>query len=90
MPDVYLYDTTLRDGAAREGVSFSLEDKIKILKRLDAFGMHYVEGGYPASNPKDKEFFEAASKIELANSKLSAVPAGPERLLQTTKTSKNC
>jgi len=72
VPDVYLYDTTLRDGAAREGVSFSLEDKIKILKRLDSFGMHYIEGGYPASNPKDLEFFEAASKIELASAKLVA------------------
>jgi 2-isopropylmalate synthase len=72
LPDVYLYDTTLRDGAAREGVSFSLEDKIKILKHLDVFGMHYVEGGYPASNPKDAEFFAAASKIELSNSRLVA------------------
>jgi 2-isopropylmalate synthase len=72
LPDVYLYDTTLRDGAAREGVSFSLEDKIKILRHLDAFGMHYVEGGYPASNPKDAEFFAAASQIELANAKLVA------------------
>jgi len=72
VPDVFIYDTTLRDGAAREGVSFSLEDKIKILKHLDAFGMHYVEGGYPASNPKDLEFFEAATKIALKNSKLVA------------------
>jgi 2-isopropylmalate synthase len=72
LPDVFIYDTTLRDGAAREGVAFSLEDKIKILKRLDAFGMHYVEGGYPASNPKDLEFFEAASKITLKNAKLVA------------------
>ena len=72
LPDVYLYDTTLRDGAAREGVSFSLEDKIKILKHLDAFGMHYIEGGYPASNPKDLEFFEAASGIQLANARLVA------------------
>ncbi|MBU1672781.1 MAG: citramalate synthase [Actinobacteria bacterium] len=72
MPQVYLYDTTLRDGAAREGVSFSLEDKIKILKHLDAFGMHYVEGGYPASNPKDLEFFNAAAGLELKNSKLVA------------------
>jgi len=72
LPDVYLYDTTLRDGAAREGISFSLEDKIKILKHLDAFGMHYVEGGYPASNPKDSEFFQAAAGIELANAKLVA------------------
>lgn len=72
MPDVYIYDTTLRDGAAREGVSFSFEDKIKILKRLDAFGVHYVEGGYPASNPKDAEFFKVASSIELKNAKLVA------------------
>ncbi len=72
MPDVVIYDTTLRDGAAREGVAFSLEDKIKILKRLDAFGMHYVEGGYPASNPKDREFFAAARDVELKNAKLVA------------------
>ena len=72
MPDVFLYDTTLRDGAAREGVSFSLEDKLKILRQLDSFGMHYVEGGYPASNPKDKEFYEAASRLELENTRLVA------------------
>lgn len=72
LPDVYLYDTTLRDGAAREGVSFSIDDKLKILKRLDEFGMHYVEGGYPASNPKDKEFFDAAAKIELRHARLVA------------------
>lgn len=72
MPEVYLYDTTLRDGAAREGVSFSLEDKLKILRRLDSFGMHYVEGGYPASNPKDQQFFEAASKLELSSTRLVA------------------
>lgn len=72
MPDVYLYDTTLRDGAAREGVAFSLEDKMKILRRLDAFGMHYVEGGYPGSNPKDQEFFEAACGVALKNAKLVA------------------
>lgn len=72
MPDVYLYDTTLRDGAAREGLAFSLEDKLKILRRLDAFGMHYVEGGYPASNPKDQEFFDAASAITFKNAKLVA------------------
>ncbi|PKQ28492.1 MAG: citramalate synthase [Candidatus Anoxymicrobium japonicum] len=70
MPDVFIYDTTLRDGAAREGVSFSLEDKMKILKRLDSFGVHYIEGGYPASNPKDLEFFAEASKLRLANAKL--------------------
>lgn len=52
-----LYDTTLRDGAQREGMSLSVEDKLKILQRLDDFGVHYVECGYPASNPKDAEFF---------------------------------
>jgi 2-isopropylmalate synthase len=72
LPDVYLYDTTLRDGTAREGVSLSPEDKLKILRHLDSFGMHYVEGGYPASNPKDREFFSAAVKIKLKNAKLVA------------------
>lgn len=72
MPDVYLYDTTLRDGTAREGLSLSSEDKLKILRHLDAFGMHYVEGGYPGSNPKDQEFFAAATRLELKNTKLVA------------------
>jgi 2-isopropylmalate synthase len=72
VPDVYLYDTTLRDGAAREGVTFSLEDKLKILKHLDQFGIHFVEGGYPASNPKDQGFFEAAREVALENAKLVA------------------
>lgn len=72
MSDVCLYDTTLRDGTAREGVSLSSEDKLKILRHLDSFGMHYIEGGYPASNPKDQEFFNAATKLKLNNSKLVA------------------
>ena len=62
----------MRDGAAREGVSFSIEDKLKILRHLNSFGMHYVEGGYPASNPKDQEFFDAATKLELKHTKLVA------------------
>ncbi|MBU4193780.1 MAG: citramalate synthase, partial [Actinobacteria bacterium] len=72
LPDVFIYDTTLRDGAAREGLTFSLEDKLKILRHLDAFGIHYVEGGYPASNPKDQEFFDAASQLKLETAKLVA------------------
>ncbi len=52
-----LYDTTLRDGAQREGMSLSVEDKLKILHKLDEFGVHYVECGFPASNPKEEEFF---------------------------------
>jgi 2-isopropylmalate synthase len=58
--DVYLYDTTLRDGSQREGLSFSLEDKLRILELLDEFGIPYVEGGFPSSNPKDAEFFRRA------------------------------
>ncbi|HEY9786128.1 MAG TPA: citramalate synthase [Candidatus Obscuribacterales bacterium] len=54
---VYLYDTTLRDGAQRKGLSFSLEDKLRITSLLDAFQIPYIEGGWPGSNPKDAEFF---------------------------------
>ena len=67
---VEIYDTTLRDGAQTEGVSFSTEDKLDVLNRLDAFGIDFVEGGFPASNPKDKAFFQAAQRLDLSNSKL--------------------
>jgi 2-isopropylmalate synthase len=67
----------LRDGAQTEGVSFSPEDKLDILARLDAFGIDFVEGGFPSSNPKDKAFFKAAQKLELSNVKL--VPFGSTR-----------
>ncbi|HOB38703.1 MAG TPA: citramalate synthase [Methanomassiliicoccaceae archaeon] len=69
---VVIYDTTLRDGSQTEGVSFSTEDKLDILKKLDHFGMDYVEGGWPGSNPKDAAFFEAASKLELKHARLTA------------------
>jgi 2-isopropylmalate synthase len=72
MQRVVLYDTTLRDGAQQEGISFSVDDKLKILRRLDRFGIHYVEGGWPGSNPKDVEFFERARGIPLQNSILTA------------------
>jgi 2-isopropylmalate synthase len=62
-----LYDTTLRDGAQMEGVSLSVEDKLKILRRLDDFGFHYVECGYPGSNPKDAEFFRRLPEVALGN-----------------------
>ncbi|MDD5665915.1 MAG: citramalate synthase [Actinomycetota bacterium] len=62
---IRLYDTTLRDGAQMEGVSLSVEDKLKILRRLDDFGFHYVECGYPSSNPKDAEFFRRLPELEL-------------------------
>jgi len=73
MPEqLILYDTTLRDGSQSEGISFSAEDKIKIAQRLDDFGMDYIEGGWPGSNPKDMEFFERAEKIEWKHSKIAA------------------
>ena len=50
---VFIYDTTLRDGSQMEGISFSVEDKIRIARRLDAFGMDYIEGGWPGAAPKD-------------------------------------
>ena len=59
---VTIYDTTLRDGTQGEGISFSSADKIRIAERLDAFGVHYIEGGWPGSNPKDMEFFELAGQ----------------------------
>ncbi len=67
-----IYDTTLRDGAQGEGISFSVEDKVKIARRLDAFGVDYIEGGWPGSNPKDVEFFERMKTVPLAHAKLAA------------------
>ena len=72
MVDVFLYDTTLRDGSQSEGVSFSVEDKLKIAVRLDEFGFHYIEGGWPGSNPKDVAFFEQVKKLPLKNAKIAA------------------
>lgn len=69
---VFIYDTTLRDGAQAEGVSFSLEDKIRIAQKLDEFGIHYIEAGWPGSNPKDNEFFKIARDMEWKNAKLAA------------------
>ena len=72
MNEVYLYDTTLRDGTQGEGISLSADDKIKIAQRLDDFGVHYIEGGWPGSNPKDAEFFERAKEINFQHAKLTA------------------
>jgi 2-isopropylmalate synthase len=72
MRKVEIYDTTLRDGAQSEDVSFSVEDKLRILMRLDEFGIHYIEGGWPGSNPRDAEFFKRAGKLTLRNSRLAA------------------
>jgi len=69
---VQLYDTTLRDGAGREGISFSVEDKLRITQKLDELGVHFVEGGWPGANPKDEEFFEKASGLALSRATLVA------------------
>lgn len=69
---VFIYDTTLRDGTQGEGISFSLADKLLIAQRLDEFGIDYVEGGWPGSNPKDIGFFREAKKLRLRHAKISA------------------
>lgn len=69
---IYTYDTTLRDGEQCEGISLSLEDKILIARRLDDFGIDYIEGGFPASNPKDTAFFRELSEKPLRHAKLAA------------------
>ncbi|MCI0743922.1 MAG: citramalate synthase [Verrucomicrobia subdivision 3 bacterium] len=71
-PDVEIYDTTLRDGSQGEGINFSVADKLRIAERLDAFGIHYIEGGWPGSNPKDIEFFQQAKERTFKNAKLAA------------------
>ena len=69
---VRLYDTTLRDGTQREGLSLSVDDKLKIARLLDGLGVHYIEGGWPGSNPKDAEFFRRIRTEPLANACLAA------------------
>jgi len=72
MPRVQIYDTTLRDGAQGEGVSFSLQDKLLVARRLDDCGFDFVEGGYPLSNPKDAEFFQRMAQEPLRQARLCA------------------
>jgi 2-isopropylmalate synthase len=72
MEPVLLYDTTLRDGAQGEEISFTVEDKISITKRLDDLGVHYIEGGWPGSNPRDIQYFEMVKKIQLKTATITA------------------
>ena len=69
---IRLYDTTLRDGLGMEGISLSLEDKLVLAQKLDELGIHYIEGGYPGSNPKDADFFRRAGELGLHHAKLVA------------------
>src|SRR5246127_480439 len=72
---IFTFDTTLRDGTQGEAVSFSVEDKLAIAQKLDEFGIDYVEGGWPGSNPKDKEFFARAKGLRFKHAKLTAFGA---------------
>jgi 2-isopropylmalate synthase len=69
---VELYDTTLRDGAQGPGISYSIEDRLRILRKLDQLGVPYVEGGWPGANPRDTEFFKLATKEALQHATLTA------------------
>ncbi|MBI3313617.1 MAG: citramalate synthase [Candidatus Omnitrophica bacterium] len=72
MKKVLFYDTTLRDGTQAEGISLSIHDKILIAQRLDQFGLHYIEGGWPGSNPKDLAFFKDIKKAGIKRAKIVA------------------
>ena len=71
-PEIEIYDTTLRDGSQGEGINFSVADKLRIAERLDAFGVHYIEGGWPGSNPKDIEFFQQVRRKNFKNARVAA------------------
>jgi 2-isopropylmalate synthase len=79
---IKLYDTTLRDGTQAEDVSFLVADKIRIAQKLDELGIHYIEGGWPGSNPKDIAFFKDIQKVKLNQAKIAAF--GSTRRAQTT------
>ncbi len=70
--NVFLLDTTLRDGSQGENISFSVDDKLAIAQKLDEFGFHYIEGGWPGSNPRDIEFFQRAKELNFKNARLTA------------------
>ena len=72
METILLYDTTLRDGTQGENINFSAKEKIQIAKRLDDFGIHYIEGGWPGSNPRDMQFFELAKDVDFQHAKVTA------------------
>ncbi|MFO7725891.1 MAG: citramalate synthase, partial [Oceanipulchritudo sp.] len=69
---VLIYDATLRDGTQGEGISFSADDKILVAEKLDAFGVDYIEGGWPGSNPRDMVFFDLAKKRTFRHAKITA------------------
>src|SRR5690348_639565 len=72
---IFTFDTTLRDGTQGESISFSVEDKLSIATKLDELGIDYIEGGWPGSNPKDREFFQRAKGLNLNHARLTAFGA---------------
>ena len=87
MRRIEIYDTTLRDGAQGEGISFSLQDKLALTQRLDSLGFDYVEGGYPASNEKDCQYFQRVGQLGLKHTKVCAfgmtAPQGRQGRMRT-------
>src|SRR5690349_19716172 len=75
MKPVKIYDTTLRDGTQGEGIAFSVADKLRIVEKLDQFGVDFIEGGFPGSNPRDISFFAEAKRLRLKHAKLAAFGA---------------
>ncbi|HLF97071.1 MAG TPA: citramalate synthase [Methylococcaceae bacterium] len=82
MNQIALYDTTLRDGAQREDISLSCDDKLAIALRLDQMGIHYIEAGWPGSNPKDAEFFQRAKQLPLRQARITAFGSTRRKLGQ--------
>ena len=75
MQPILIYDTTLRDGTQGENITFTADEKLKIAMRLDEMGIHYIEGGWPGSNPRDMRFFELAKRETFANARITAFGA---------------
>ena len=72
MKSIKIYDTTLRDGSQAENIAFTVEDKVRITHKLDEAGIHYVEGGWPGSNPKDVDFFKRIKQSVFKNTRIAA------------------
>ena len=88
---VIFYDTTLRDGAQSEDIAFSVNDKLRITEKLDDFGMDFVEGGWPGSNPKDLEYFDEVRKLRLRHARIVAFSSTLSRTrFPTRKTTMLC
>jgi len=90
MNSILIYDTTLRDGTQGENISFSVQEKLRIARRLDNIGIHYIEGGWPGSNPKDKEFFELVKKEQFSCAKIVAFGATRKPKCKTKEDSNIC